>query len=216
MAGFFRFHREKGMDFSDAIDWVRSNEGLIKKNLGKYYMFSPYEERDYMQDAYESAMMAVLLSKKKKISFEAAFWQVFRKNLSIVTPNQNTSRYGSNSVPTHLCTVDADITEIAADENSEPDIEAAFNMIQRHLTEKEKTVFILALGLTESGALSSYEIAERLNCTAANIRIASIRVYGRIRKLVDEGVIKPVRSVKGDPRVESSEGLPVERYHLTL
>src|ERR1700694_5611018 len=100
------------MEFSEAVDWVRRNEGMIKKTIGKYYMFSPYEENDYMQDAFESAMVAVLRSKTKNISFESAFWQIFRKNLSNVTPNTNTSRYGSNSVPSHLCSNDVDMTMI--------------------------------------------------------------------------------------------------------
>ena len=99
------------MDFSEAIDWVRRNEGLIKKNLGKYYMYSPYEEDDYMQDAFESAMVAVLKCQGKQISFESAFWQDFRKNLSLVTPNMNTSRYGSNSVPSFLCSEDIDVAD---------------------------------------------------------------------------------------------------------
>lgn len=182
------------MEFSEAVKWVKSNEGLIKKTIGKYCMFSPYEENDYMQDAFESAMVATIRSKSKEISFESAFWQVFRKNLSNVTPNLNSSRYGSNSVPTFLCSEDTDTAELAErKEKPGPDIEEVFQMIRSHLTEREKTVFTLALGLTESGALSSYEIAERLNCSAPNIRIASIRVYQRIKRLVDEGVINPSR-----------------------
>ncbi|MFZ2947843.1 MAG: hypothetical protein WA003_00030, partial [Desulfuromonadaceae bacterium] len=86
-------------------------------------------------------------------------------------------------------------TTVIAERKEKPghDIEEVFQMIRNHLTEREKTVFTLALGLTDSGALSSYEIAERLNCSAANIRIASIRVYKRIKRLVDKGVIDPSR-----------------------
>ena len=60
------------MEFSEAVNWVKSNQGLIKKTIGKYSMFSPYEENDYMQDAFESAMVATLRSKSKGISFESA------------------------------------------------------------------------------------------------------------------------------------------------
>lgn len=196
------------MEFSEAVKWVKSNEGLIKKTLRKYSMFSPYEENDYMQDAFESAMVATLRSKSKGISFESAFWQVFRKNLSNVTPNSNSCRYGSNSVPTFLCSDDTDTTEIAErKEKPGRDIEEVFLLIRNHLTEREKTVFTLALGLTDSGALSSYEIAERLNCSAANIRIASIRVYERIKRLVDKGVIDPSRfENNGQPICINSAG----------
>lgn len=180
------------MDFSKAVDWVKSNEGLIKKNCCKYYMFSPYEENDYMQDAFESAMVAVLRSKTKQISFESAFWQVFRKNLSNVTPNMNSSRYGSNSVPSHLCSEDIDITVIAQRvEKPRPDIESVFKVIHVHLTEREKAVFTLALGLTDKGALSSYEIAEHLNCSTTNVREAYNRAFQRIKRLVGEGAINP-------------------------
>ena len=180
------------MDFSEAVDWVRRNEGLIKKTLGKYYMYSPYEEDDYMQDAFESAMVAVVKSKKKRISFESVFWQDFRKNLSLVTPNTNTSRYGSNSVPSYLCSVDIDMTAIAQrEETPEPDLEAIFKKIRRHLTERENAVFTLALGLTDNGTLSNYEIAKRLKCSPTNVREAYNKAFGRIKRLVGEGVINP-------------------------
>jgi RNA polymerase sigma factor (sigma-70 family) len=182
------------MEFSEAVDWVRRNEGLIKKTLGKYYMFSPYEEIDYMQDAFESAVVAVLRSKTKKISFESAFWQIFRKHLSNVTPNMNTSRYGSNSVPSHLCLEDIDTTAIAQPEQTpKPDMEVIFKMIRSHLTEREKAVFTLALGLTDKGTHSNYEIAERLNCSTTNVREAYNKAFERIKRLVGEGIINPMK-----------------------
>jgi RNA polymerase sigma factor (sigma-70 family) len=182
------------MDFSEAIDWVKSNEGLIKKNLGKYYMYSPYEEDDYMQDAFESALVAVLKSQGKQISFESAFWQDFRKNLSTVTPNMNTTRYGSNSVPSFLCQEGIDVAAIAQREATpKPDMEAIFRKIRRHLTQRERVVFTLALGLTEKGTLTNYEIAECLRCSPANVRQAFSKAIERIRRLVGEGAIDPSR-----------------------
>ena len=183
------------MDFLEAIDWVRRNEGLIKKTLGKYYMYSPYEEDDYMQDAFESAIVAVLKSKRKSISFESAFWQDFRKNLSLVTPNMNTTRYGSNSVPSHLCSEEIDITAIAQREETPDtpaiDLESIFKKIRRHLTEREKAVFTLALGFTNKGTLTNYEIAKHLNCSPTNVREAYNKAFQRIKRLVGEGVINP-------------------------
>jgi RNA polymerase sigma factor (sigma-70 family) len=180
------------MDFSEAVDWVRRNERLIKKTIAKYYMYSPYEEDDYMQDAFESAMVAVNKCKGKGISFESAFWQDFRKNLSLVTPNMNSTRYGSNSVPSCLCCVDIDITEIAQREKTqELDLEGVYEKIRRHLTEREKTVFSLALGYSDKGRLTNYEIAEHLNCSTTNVREAFNKAFSRITRLVGEGVINP-------------------------
>lgn len=182
------------MDFSEAIDWVKSNEGLIKKTLSKYYMYSPYEEDDYMQDAFESAIVAALKSQGKQISFESVFWQDLRKNLSLVTPNMNTSRYGSNSVPSFLCLEDVDVTAIAQREvTPELDLEAIFRKIRKHLTQREKAVFVLALGLTEKGTLTNYEIAECLRCSPANVRQAFSKAIERLKRLIGEGVIDPGR-----------------------
>ena len=182
------------MNFSEAIDWVKSNEGLIKRTLGKYYIYSPYDEEDYMQDAFESAMAAVIKCQGKQISFESAFWQDFRKNLSLVTPNMNTSRYGSNSVPSFLCQEDFDIAAIAGREATpELDLEAIFKKIRRHLTQREREVFALALGLTEKGSLTSYEVAKCLRCSPNNVREVFCRAIERIKRLVGEGVINPGR-----------------------
>lgn len=182
------------MDFSEAIEWVRSNQGLIKKTLGKYYIYSPYEEDDYMQDAFESAMVAAIKSRKKQISFESAFWQDFRKNLSLVTPNTNSSRYGSNSVPSFLCQEDVDVAAIAQKEATpELDLEAIFKRIRRHLTQREKAVFTLALGFTDKGTLTNYEIAKCLRCSPRNVREAHIKALERIKRLIGEGVIDPGR-----------------------
>jgi len=203
---FFVFSQGGSMDFSEAIDWVRSNEGLIKKTLCKYYMYSPYEEHDYMQDAFESAMVAVLKSERKRISFESAFWQDFRKNLSLVTPNMNSSRYGSNSVPSCLCSDDIDLTIIAQrEETPELDLEAIFKNIRRHLTERENSVFTLALGFTDKGTLTNYEIAERLKCSPTNVRDAYNKAFERIKRLVGEGVINP-RTLRLSARINSNGG----------
>jgi RNA polymerase sigma factor (sigma-70 family) len=195
------------MDFAEAIDWVRRNEGLIRKTLGKYYMYSPYEEQDYLQDAYESAMVAVLKSQRKSISFESAFWQDFRKNISLVTPNTKSTRYGSNSVPSYLCSEDIDITPIAQQEQTpELDLEALFKKIRRHLTEREKTVFTLALGLTDKGTLTNYEIAECLKCSPTNVREAYNKAFERIKRLIREGVINPT-TLRQSARIDANGGL---------
>lgn len=180
------------MDFTKAVEWVDENEESIKNLIARFCKFSPYEEHDFMQDAYESALVAVLRSESKRIIFEAAFWQIFRNRITAVTPNA--SRHGSNSVPAHLCTVDFDLASIPQVEKLPgPDIEAVFNAIYRHMTEREQRVLSLALGVTDEGALSNYEIAERLDCTVVNVRDAQVKAMNRIRRLVENGRINPKR-----------------------
>ena len=55
------------MDFLMAVEWVRDNEAVIKGNISRYRNFSPYEECDYMQEAFEAAMIATLRCQKKQI-----------------------------------------------------------------------------------------------------------------------------------------------------
>src|SRR5690242_10560896 len=105
MPAFF-YSQGEAMDFLMAVEWVRDNEAVIKGNISRYRNFSPYEECDYMQEAFEAAMIATLRCQKKQISFEAAFWKVFRRQVSIITPNPGDKSNGSNSVPSHLCSVD--------------------------------------------------------------------------------------------------------------
>lgn len=180
------------MDFTEAVEWVRKNEESIKNLIARFCKFSPYEEHDFMQDAFESALVAVLRSQSKRIRFEAAFWQIFRNRITAVTPNG--SRHGSNSVPAHLCTVDFDLTSIPQGESGpEPDIEAIFTSVCRHMTKREQRILSLALGITDEGALSNYEIAERLDCTVVNVREAQVKAMERIRRLVGNGCINPGR-----------------------
>ncbi len=181
------------MNFSEAVDWVRENEATITNLIARFCKFSPYEEHDFMQDAFESALIAVLRSETKKITFEAAFWQIFRNRITAVTPNPD-SRHGSNSVPTHLCTVDFDLTSIPQSESRPgPDIEAIFNAICRHMTKREQRVFSLALGITDEGAFTNYEIAKLLECTVVNVRDAQVKAIKRIKCLVGKGRINPKR-----------------------
>ena len=54
------------MDYLAAVEWVRNNEAVIKGNIVKYRYFSPYEECDYMQEAFEAAMIPPCASKQRK------------------------------------------------------------------------------------------------------------------------------------------------------
>jgi len=130
------------MDFLTAVEWVRSNEAVIKGNIVKYRNFSPYEECDYMQEAFEAAMVATLRVKEKEISFEAAFWKIFRRQVSLFTPNPDDKSNGSNSVPSHLCSVDIDsitIRQRAKRGRKKPNIEAIFYAVSPEGNSKSST-----------------------------------------------------------------------------
>jgi hypothetical protein len=158
-------------------------------------MFSPYEERDFMQEAFEAAMIAAVRSKKKHIRFEAVFWKVFRSQISVITPSPNMLTHGSNSIPSNLCTKDLDFVSgrSARGRTKQPNIEVIYKSICHLLTEKEQQVLYLSLGIGKEGRLSNYEIANHLGCVVSNVRDILNRAFERIRTLVGKGTIDPKR-----------------------
>ncbi|BDV42645.1 RNA polymerase sigma factor [Geotalea uraniireducens] len=183
------------MDFQQAMSWVKENEAIIKGYIAKYRNFSPYEECDYMQEAYESALVAASRYSEKKIKFEAAFWKIFRNQISVITPAPDILTHGSNSIPSHVCCDDLDtVAETRAIESQkEHDIEMIFQSVSHHLTDKEQQALYWALGIGMEGKLSNYEIAERLGCVVSNVRETLIRALDRINSLVERGSIDPKR-----------------------
>lgn len=184
------------MDFLMAVEWVKNNEAVIKGNIVKYRNFSPYEECDYMQEAFEAAMIATLRVKAKEIAFEAAFWKIFRRQVSLFTPNPDDKSNGSNSVPSHLCSVDLDsisMKQRTKRRRKKPDIEAIYHVVCHFLTEKEQQILLMSLGISAEGRLSNYEIAERLGCSVANVRDILGRAHRRLKGLVMKGTIDPRR-----------------------
>lgn len=199
MAGFFYLERTN-MDFHKAAEWVKEHRKSIKSYIAKYSKFSPYEECDFMQDAFEAAMIATVRSKKKNIRFEAAFWTVFRGQISVITPSPDILTHGSNSVPSNLCTEDLDsISEMRSRRRTKlPDIEAIYISICHLLTEKERQVLSLSLGIGMEGKLSNYEIADRMGCVVSNDRDILNRAMERIKAHVSNGTIDPKRFVLTD------------------
>ncbi len=61
------------------------------------------------------------------------------------------------------------------------------------MTKREQRVFLLALGITDEGAFSNYEIAKLLECTVVNVRDAQVKAIKRIKRLVGKGRINPKR-----------------------
>jgi len=180
------------MDSIGAIDWVNGNQGRFSRRITIFQSYSPFEERDYMQETHVAAIEAAMKSKSKGIPFESAFWTLFKELTTKMTPNPRKGSSGSKSVPSNLCVVDIDPLAIPQPEkNREPDIEGIYEKICSYLTRREQQVLCLALGMTYEGALSNHEIAECLGCRESNVRDALNRALERIRKLVRQGRIKP-------------------------
>jgi len=181
------------MNFQQAETWVKAHEKAIKGYISKYRIFSPYEECDYMQEAFEAAMIATIRSKQKNLHFEAAFWKVFRSHISVITPSPDILTHGSNSIPSHLCT--EDLTAISSKHtkgrSKQPDTEVIYNSIGHLLTEKERQVLSLSLGIGMEGKLSNYEIAEQLGCVVSNVRDILNRALKRIKAHVGNGTVDP-------------------------
>lgn len=180
------------MDLLGAADWVRNNEYRIRRKFRRHLKFSPYEDEDYLQEAYLSAFVAVRRSDWKGIPFEAAFWIIFSEHIGKMTPNHKRGSSGSKSVPSCLCKVEISSTVIALEEMKEmPDIEAIYQKISCYLTSRERSVLSIALGITYEGNMSNYEIAELLGCSESNVRDALKKALGRVENLVRLGIIDP-------------------------
>lgn len=185
------------MDFMGAADWVGRNRRRIRKKIKVFRIYSPFDEGDYMQEAFEAALHAVLRGRVKKIPFEALFWRIFQEQIGIMTPNSGSS--GSKSVPSHLCEVDIDTVVIPqVEEESGTDIEEIYNRIHPYLTCREQRVLSLKLGLTYEGALSNYEIARILGCGESNVRDALDKALRRVNGLVMRGKISPDKDEGGE------------------
>jgi len=186
------------MDFMTAIEWVGKSEKRIRRKIETYRIYAPYEDKDFLQEAYLSALLAVYRSAGKGIAFEAAFWTIFTERLGKMTPNSE-SNSGSNSIPSHLCDTEIESVDIAWSEPClEPDIEAIYFKLSRYLTRREQRVMRLALGITYMGRLSYYEIASHLVCGESNVRDAFDRALDRIRELVRSGRVVPEELVRSE------------------
>ncbi len=67
------------MDGNDAIAWVDQYMGLVNREIRKSMICTPYDPEDFRHDAYEAALLATGVSKRKGISFSTAFWHMFGK-----------------------------------------------------------------------------------------------------------------------------------------
>jgi len=53
----------------EAIGWVNENAKTILGHIRKYLPFAPYDQEDYLQDAYEAALAAVQVARDRQVPF---------------------------------------------------------------------------------------------------------------------------------------------------
>ena len=185
---------EHAITAADAVRWVDQNKGLIVIRAGKYIPFTPYDRDDFVQDAYEAAIVAACVANKKRLPFEACFWTTFKLSVRSVVPNPFSTRHsGSTSPSSTLCDdVEKHAGTLRSEEEDNPwhDVDRLYLAICEFLSDSEKRVWARALGLTSRGRMSTYEIAEDLGCSAANVRQAIQRVIVRLSKQVKTGVLR--------------------------
>lgn len=170
----------------EAVRWVDEHAKVIRGHIRKYLPFAPYDQEDYLQDAYEAALAAVQIAKERQVSFIACFWIVFRRRITEVTPNPESRHHGgSQSPPLTTCDSNKDSFWGFADKGGDThsiDIDRLYLSIQGHLTEVERKVLSLALGI-HGGRQGIKEIARNLGCSPANVRQSLKRVYNRLARL---------------------------------
>jgi len=62
-----------------AVDWVDRNKHRIRGRAMKFARMSPYDTEDFLQDAYEAALLAEQVAARKGLDFERCFWVTYRR-----------------------------------------------------------------------------------------------------------------------------------------
>lgn len=89
------------MNGEEAIAWVDSYRCLVDERIRKFMTNSPYEMKDYLQDAYEAALLAAAVSNRKGLSFSSVFWLTFKRNALRVSPCIDAKK--DSNVSTSVC-----------------------------------------------------------------------------------------------------------------
>ena len=177
------------MTVQDAIHWVDNHLRIIKKQARTFAQYTPYDPDDYIQNAYEAAIIASATIRDDD-DFEGYFWTIFRRIASSITPNPSstTSFSCSSSPPRAFCQemteeVKNELVFISEhEEKTNPPIEKIFLSISNFLTTREKQVWrnVLEIG---GGRDLINEVASKEDCSPQNIRNTINRSLKKIRKI---------------------------------
>ena len=178
-----------------AIAWVDENAKQIAGHSRKYLPYAPYDQEDFLQDAYEAALEAATVSMERQVFFPACFWTLYKGKISAVTPNPDSRcKAGSSAPPRTSCDSSDFTSKQFAQEYATCDFEPLFNIdidqvypfVRHCLTPKEEQILEALLGI-HGGTMKIKEAARHLECSPANVRQALNRACRRISSLVASG-----------------------------
>jgi hypothetical protein len=178
-----------------AIAWVDENVKQIAGHSRKYLPYAPYDQEDFLQDAYEAALEAATVSMERQVFFPACFWTLYKGKISAVTPNPDSKCKAGSSAPPRAFCDSSDFTskQFVQDDTThhlEPlfniDVDQAYPFVRHYLTPKEEQILEALLGI-HGGTMKIKEAARHLECSPANVRQALNRVCRRISSLVSSG-----------------------------
>ena len=190
---------------AEAVAWVDQNARMIQSHTRKYLSYAPYDQEDFLQDAYEAAIVAARVSADRQIPFPPCFWITFKGEIAGVTPYPDSGHHaGSFSPPTTMCFSSEffDWGNNSAGTLFHIDIERVYWIIREHLTPADDELLEMALGI-RGGRKAIREIARDFGCSPANIRQKLNRIYRRLARLVESGHLQiDLKDV--DPREQAS------------
>ena len=184
------------MTAEDAITWVDQNTKQIAGHSRKYLPYAPYDQEDFLQDAYEAALEAATVSTERQTFFPACFWNLYKGKISAVTPNPDSRcKAGSSAPPQVFCdSFEYSLQQFSQEDSTchvEPlfniDIDHVYPFIRQYLTKKEEQILETLLGIYDGGTMKIKETARHLECSSANVRQALNRACRRISLLVASG-----------------------------
>lgn len=162
---------------SEIVDWVNSIRKEIAGKVWVYRKYAPYDLDDYLQDAYESAVIAAKICPRIGDElYRRIFWRLFKDAIAEIVPwpeGMQTRTNLSMSVPLSLYAdldEQADLTDGNLSDDPK-DLEEMYQEFSASLTERQSEILFLRLGLSDRGRLSHADIAKTLNLDRSTVRL---------------------------------------------
>ena len=184
------------MESDVVIGWVIHNGSIIEAYAYRLRENAPYEERDYMQEAFIAGLKAYkIFPDTAGEPFRQAFWRIFKDALIEIIPipkqNNGNKRIRSNesmSIPSRYCEYDETVLNEIPDycERKTDYCEFVFWWARPSLTSQEAAVLSLSLGLGREGSLSVRSIAKEKGLKTRRVRELLGSSLGKIINQIEE------------------------------
>ena len=209
------------MSGEEAVAWVDKYRKLLERMIGRFITNSPYDLEDYIQDAYEAALIAAPVSDAKNISFSSAFKMIFRRNALRVTPCTRLTKR-SSSVSMSVCdyleyqddflygqgnTSSSPESLLISCEEKYDDREEFLLELLDHLTLIERRVLVCVAGLA-FGRMSYPETASYLNLTEGAVAQTMRRITRKGVLFREKGLGGSAHASPGGPDAFEAPGGP--------